>query len=155
VGAAGGSAPVGGGGGGVALDRRSGLLDRRRLWCAAMPPPLLNRCLDVITGGGGGGGGVSVMVPDLAAPRYAHLAELSVLGHCVVPASVAIGLAAAAARLAVSPADAGAGDPETPVHCVGITLPTVARGRAGHREQSLNRRLLTLLFLFRILRASV
>ena len=135
VGAAGGSAPAGGGGGGGGvLDRRSGLLDRRRLWCAAMPPPLLNRCLDVITrgggGGGGGGSGVAVMVPDLAAPRYAHLAELSVLGRRVVPASAAMGVAAAAARLAVSPADAGAGDPEAPVHCTRITLSAVARGRA-------------------------
>ena len=129
LGAAGGSlsAAVGGGG---ALDRRSGLLDRRRLWCAAMPPPLLTRCLgvDARGGGRGGGGGVAVLVPDLAAPRYAHLAEPSVLGHRVVPAAVAMGVAAAAARLAISPSDAG---PEVPVHCARIALPGVARGGAG------------------------
>ena len=70
-----------------------------------MPPPLLTCCLDVITRGGDGGG-VAVMVPDLAAPRYAHLSELSVLGHRVVPASVAMGLAAAAARLGFHPMEA-------------------------------------------------
>ena len=122
-----GGAAVGGGG---ALDRRSGLLDRRRLWCSAMPPPLLNRCLGVDAHVGGGGGGVATFEPDLAVPRYAHLAELSVLGHRVVPAAVAMGIAAAAARLAMSPMDAG---PEAPLHCARIALLAVGRGGASAR----------------------